>query len=128
MWTKGQFYLFQGPVLRRMRAEQAWDSLLTLAYGSKIDEVKGGDGSFMREVLRVDFKKDSMEEVFAKYEAYKKTRNKAQKVLVETASLKAKDPEIPMVDGIKMVRLPTWSSQLLRPMLKYFWSVRPHGD
>ena len=36
--------VFQGPVLRRMRAEQAWDSLLTLAYGSEIDDVVGGDG------------------------------------------------------------------------------------
>ena len=108
---EGRYYLFQGPVLRRMRAEQAWDSLLTLAYGSKIDEVKGGDGSFMREVLRVDFREDSMEDVFAKYQAYKKTRNKAQKVIVETASLKAADPKIPMVDGIPMIR----SSNMVQP-------------
>ncbi|MEM9282657.1 MAG: DUF1549 domain-containing protein [Verrucomicrobiota bacterium] len=108
---EGPVYLFQGPVLRRMRAEQAWDSLLTLAYGSKIDLVKGGDGSFMREVLRVDFKKDTMEEVFAKYEAYKKTRNKAQKVLRQTSSLKPTDPNIPVVDGIQMVR----SSNMIQP-------------
>lgn len=31
-------YLFAGPVLRRMTAEQTWDSILTLAYGASIDE------------------------------------------------------------------------------------------
>jgi hypothetical protein len=49
--------------------------------------------------------------VFAKYQAYKKTRNKAQKVIVETASLKAADPKIPMVDGIPMIR----SSNMVQP-------------
>lgn len=31
-------YLFSGPVLRRMTAEQAWDSILILAYGPEIDQ------------------------------------------------------------------------------------------
>ncbi|HEX2746695.1 MAG TPA: DUF1549 domain-containing protein [Verrucomicrobiales bacterium] len=31
-------YWFPGPVLRRMSAEQAWDSILTLAAGTEIDE------------------------------------------------------------------------------------------
>ena len=30
-------YLFNGPLVRRMTAEQAWDSILTLAGGAKID-------------------------------------------------------------------------------------------
>jgi hypothetical protein len=97
-------YLFQGPVLRRMRAEQAWDSLLTLAYGSAIDEVQGSDGSFMKEVLDVDFESDSMDEIFAKYEAYKSTRNLGSKKVAEPGSLTPIDPEIPMVNGIPMVR------------------------
>lgn len=33
-------YLFPGPVLRRMTAEQAWDSVLTLAVGSDLDRYK----------------------------------------------------------------------------------------
>lgn len=97
-------YLFQGPVLRRLRAEQAWDSLLTLAYGSEIDNVTGGDGSFMREVLNVDFESDSMEEIFAKFEAYRGTRNLGSKMVVEPGSLDAIEPEIPVVSGIPMVR------------------------
>lgn len=33
-------YLFSGPVLRRMTAEQAWDSILYLGVGPSIDEYK----------------------------------------------------------------------------------------
>ena len=33
-------YLFPGPVLRRMTAEQAWDSILTLVIGSDLDDYK----------------------------------------------------------------------------------------
>ena len=31
--ARGQPYYFQGPILRRMTAEQVWDSLVTLAAG-----------------------------------------------------------------------------------------------
>ncbi|MEO0415626.1 MAG: DUF1549 domain-containing protein, partial [Verrucomicrobiota bacterium] len=31
-------YSFSGPVLRRMTAEQAWDSIMFLGYGAKVDE------------------------------------------------------------------------------------------
>ena len=33
-------YLFPGPVLRRMTAEQAWDSILTLVMGENLDDFK----------------------------------------------------------------------------------------
>ncbi len=33
-------YLFPGPVLRRMTAEQAWDSVLTLVVGPELDKFK----------------------------------------------------------------------------------------
>ena len=33
-------YLFSGPVLRRMTAEQAWDSILALVLGAKLDTYK----------------------------------------------------------------------------------------
>ncbi len=36
----GEPYYFQGPVLRRMTAEQAWDSYMTLVLGDKIDKNK----------------------------------------------------------------------------------------
>ncbi len=33
-------YLFPGPLLRRMTAEQAWDSMLTLVVGAEVDHFK----------------------------------------------------------------------------------------
>ena len=38
--TPGEPYYFPGPVLRRMSAEQAWDSCVTLAIGDKVDNFK----------------------------------------------------------------------------------------
>jgi hypothetical protein len=38
--TMGEPYYFPGPVLRRMTAEQAWDSCVTLAIGDKVDNYK----------------------------------------------------------------------------------------
>ncbi|TDU81140.1 SLA1 Homology Domain 1 (SHD1) protein [Prosthecobacter fusiformis] len=36
----GEPYYFPGPILRRMTAEQAWDSCVTLAIGDKVDNFK----------------------------------------------------------------------------------------
>ena len=36
----GTPYYFQGPMLRRMSAEQAWDSFMTLVLGSSVDSYK----------------------------------------------------------------------------------------
>jgi len=36
----GEPYYFPGPILRRMTAEQAWDSCVTLAVGDKVDNFK----------------------------------------------------------------------------------------
>lgn len=36
----GEPYYFPGPILRRMTAEQAWDSCVTLAIGDKVDSFK----------------------------------------------------------------------------------------
>ena len=38
--TPGEPYYFPGPILRRMTAEQAWDSCVTLAIGEKVDGYK----------------------------------------------------------------------------------------
>lgn len=82
-------YYFQGPVLRRMRAEQAWDSLMVLAHGNEIDTKKGRDGSFIKTLLNVDFEKDSMESIFAKYEAFQSIRGgrAGEAIVTEAGSL-----------------------------------------
>jgi len=63
-------YYFQGPVLRRMRAEQAWDSMMVLANGPEIDTKTGADGSFYKKILDIDFNTASNEEVWEHYEAW----------------------------------------------------------
>lgn len=66
----GDDYAFQGPVLRRMRAEQAWDSMMVLQHGVEIDEKTGGDGSFYAAVLNIDFNTASNEEVWEHYQVW----------------------------------------------------------
>ena len=51
-------YLFPGPVLRRMTAEQAWDSILILAFGPGIDQFQV-DKSHQTTRFALDF--DAME-------------------------------------------------------------------
>ncbi len=103
-------YLFAGPVLRRMRAEQAWDSLMLLAHGSQIDEIKGRDGSLYRELLNVDFEKDSFEAVWAKYQAYQSTRWSG--ALVATpGSLSGSEPDVPRLGNLELIR----ASEMVQP-------------
>jgi len=66
-------YYFQGPLLRRMRAEQAWDSMMTLAHGAEIDHKQGPDGSFYRKILDIDFHTASHEDVWRRYEMWQST-------------------------------------------------------
>ncbi len=47
-------YPFPGPVLRRMTAEQAWDSVLTISYGPEIDALQT-DRSHMATRFAFDF-------------------------------------------------------------------------
>lgn len=67
-------YYFPGPVLRRMRAEQAWDSMMVLAHGAGIDEKAGGDGSFYKKILDIDFNSASNDEVWRHYEMWQNLR------------------------------------------------------
>jgi hypothetical protein len=63
-------YLFPGPLLRRMTAEQAWDSVLTLVVGPAVDNFKLRRGE---EVRKLDIPGDSItnEAIIAKAEQMK---------------------------------------------------------
>ena len=50
-------YLFPGPVLRRMSAEQAWDSILSLVLGTSLDDYKVDRSN---RVTRYDFPYEQM--------------------------------------------------------------------
>ncbi|MDH4474977.1 MAG: DUF1549 domain-containing protein [Verrucomicrobiaceae bacterium] len=51
-------YLFPGPVLRRMTAEQAWDSCATLVVGADVDQFKGHRGEQYAKVMNLEFGKE----------------------------------------------------------------------
>jgi hypothetical protein len=87
-------YLFPGPLLRRMTAEQAWDSILALVVGEKLDSYKI-DRS--HRVTRYDFPYDKMspENVSKVVLAMKKTGHLDQGVgnrLTEKDYVKGKRP------------------------------------
>lgn len=50
----GEPYYFPGPILRRMTAEQAWDSCVTLAIGDKVDHFKLKRAASYKDVMMVD--------------------------------------------------------------------------
>lgn len=99
-------YAFQGPVLRRMRAEQAWDSLMVLAHGSEIDNVRGRDGSFISSLLNVDFQADSIESIWEKYQAFASIRGPraGAAVVAEPGSLDTINPDVPRLGNMELIR------------------------
>jgi Protein of unknown function (DUF1549)/Protein of unknown function (DUF1553)/SLA1 homology domain 1, SHD1 len=48
-------YLFPGPILRRLSAEQAWDSCATLVVGQDVDAFKGHRGEQYASTMTIDF-------------------------------------------------------------------------
>ncbi|MEM9283055.1 MAG: DUF1549 domain-containing protein [Verrucomicrobiota bacterium] len=99
-------YPFQGPVLRRMRAEQAWDSLMVLAYGPEVDTIKGRDGSYIRALLNVDFNTVTMPEMFERFESYYANyqRNLGAGIVRQTGQLNPDIPEVPKLGGMELIR------------------------
>jgi hypothetical protein len=55
-------YLFPGPILRRMTAEQAWDSCATLVVGADVDKFKSHRGTDYAKVMNLEFGKDASPE------------------------------------------------------------------
>jgi hypothetical protein len=55
-------YLFPGPILRRMTAEQAWDSCATLVVGADVDQFKSHRGTDYAKVMNLEFGKDASPE------------------------------------------------------------------
>lgn len=55
-------YHFPGPILRRMSAEQAWDSCATLVVGADVDKFKAHRGDTYAKAMNIDFGKDASPE------------------------------------------------------------------
>ncbi len=66
-------YYFQGPVLRRMSAEQVWDSLMTLMVDDPL-RFRKGDGAYFYEVANILDREGPMtaDEFFERAEGYMK--------------------------------------------------------
>jgi hypothetical protein len=70
----GSAYYFQGPILRRMSAEQAWDSYMTLVLGQP-DGYRGKDGGRMARTFAIDdLDKVTAEVMASKLAAYQRIR------------------------------------------------------
>jgi len=50
----GEPYYFQGPMLRRMSAEQAWDSYMTLVLGQDVDKPKNTESDMYGRAVDMD--------------------------------------------------------------------------
>ncbi|MBD3675643.1 MAG: DUF1553 domain-containing protein [Planctomycetaceae bacterium] len=64
-WDPADQYHFPGPILRRMTAEQAWDSLLTLALPEPEAYSKDRDKAYDA-IINVNFQKDQPADVLKK--------------------------------------------------------------
>lgn len=121
-------YLFPGPILRRMTAEQAWDSCATLVVGADVDKFKAHRGETYASVMNIDFGKGAtpakiaaqIEEAIAnKREAGAKDgkpkRKAKKKNLAKNAPEGSEDGEVvvapPVRDGLVLAR----ASELPQP-------------
>jgi hypothetical protein len=62
----GEPYYFPGPILRRMTAEQAWDSCVTLAIGDKVDGFKLKRAAPYKAVMAVNVSEITPAQIVAK--------------------------------------------------------------
>jgi hypothetical protein len=72
--TPGEPYYFPGPILRRMTAEQAWDSCVTLAIGDKVDGYKIQRADKYSEVMLLKSGDMNVETIKTKLDEMRKAR------------------------------------------------------
>jgi hypothetical protein len=61
--TPGEDYHFPGPILRRMTAEQVWDSFLTLAQFHELDDYHREPARLITEIVSMDLAKVSPQKI-----------------------------------------------------------------
>tara|TARA_R100001143_G_scaffold54773_1_gene50718 strand:- start:276 stop:1055 length:780 start_codon:yes stop_codon:yes gene_type:complete len=93
-----ELYHFPGPVLRRMTAEQAWDSFLTIAVVDP-EEYRELPAEVESEIISVDLNKATAQEVLdadeKKREEIDRTRYKREKKYKYKGQLLARASELP---------------------------------
>jgi len=71
----GEVYYFQGPMLRRMTAEQAWDSYMTLVLGQP-DSYKAPLQDLYAKSIDLNLETVDAQTVLIKYDAYRRIQEK----------------------------------------------------
>ncbi len=74
----GDAYYFPGPMLRRMTAEQAWDSYMTLVLGKSIDSVKNTQAEPYGRAIDLDLTKTTVATLAQKFTAFHNLGNLAK--------------------------------------------------
>ncbi len=78
----GEPYYFQGPLLRRMTAEQAWDSYMTLVLGDPDKYAKPLEDLYSRSIdLDLNNPKLDAQTVLIKYDAFRKMAEKERALM-----------------------------------------------
>lgn len=76
----GEKYYFQGPMLRRMTAEQAWDSYMTLVLGQP-DQFKAPLQDLYAKSIDLNLDTVDAQTVLIKYDAYRKIQQKENELM-----------------------------------------------
>ncbi len=110
-------YMFKGPILRRMTAEQAWDSCAVLAVGTAIDRFKSERAAKYASAMTIDFKASNIEDQLKNALMAMRTANAeggGKKGKGKGAmKKKAKEEEEPSEDGEVLTRPPTLGGMVL---------------
>ncbi len=77
----GEPYYFPGPILRRMTAEQAWDSCVTLAIGDKVDHFKLKRAEPYKQVMALNVSEITPSQIVEKLAEVQSMRRKADGAL-----------------------------------------------
>jgi Protein of unknown function (DUF1553)/Protein of unknown function (DUF1549) len=109
----GEPYYFQGPVLRRMTAEQAWDSFMTLVLGDP-DKIKSTEADLYGRALEMNLNTVDAVTVLQKINAVQTIAQKQQAKMVgglADANAKGMGDSILSFEGMKLMR----ASELPQP-------------
>lgn len=85
----GEPYFFQGPLLRRMTAEQAWDSYMILVLGEQLDKIKNEQADPYGRAIDMDLEKSTIQTLASKITAVQNLGNLAKKNLASGGLSKA---------------------------------------
>jgi hypothetical protein len=96
----GERYFFQGPMLRRMSAEQAWDSYMTLVLG-KPDQYKAPLQDLYSRSIDMDLDKVDARTVMMKYDAYRRIQEKERALMGGGLEMAGGDSMMMMEGGAK---------------------------